>query len=112
MGHNDMEHKNLTKPVKTDPVEKALGIFWKNGVEATSYRDLVSQTGLSRRALYSNWADKSSLVHETLYLYRAQVLEKIISLLEKPSLQSLVVFWDTMEASIKDPEWTGCYLFR
>ena len=107
-----MEHKNLTEPVETGPVEKALGVFWKNGVEATSYRDLVAQTGLSRKALYSKWADKSSLVHDTLQLYRERVLESIISLLKTPSMQSLEIFWDTMEASIKDPDWIGCYLFR
>ena len=96
----------------TEHVEKALGIFWKNGVNATSYRDLVAHTGLSRKALYSNWADKSLLVQDTIQFYREQVLENVVSLLEIPSKHSLENFWDVIEISMSDPDWHGCYLFR
>jgi|LGOV01.1.fsa_nt_gb AcrR family transcriptional regulator len=93
-------------------IEKALGLFWNNGVTNTSYADLVRHTGLSRKALYANWADKKELVHDTVRLYREQVLGEIIAALEPPSFSKLEAFWDSMENSINNPEWIGCYLFR
>jgi len=93
-------------------VEKALDLFWNHGVADTSYADLVRHTGLSRKALYSVWADKTELVHDTIQLYRGRVLGEIIAILEPPSFSKLGEFWDVMEASINTPEWIGCYLFR
>lgn len=93
-------------------VEKALVLFWNNGVTDTSYADLVQHTGLSRKALYSVWADKTELVHDTIRLYREQILAGIIATLEPPSFAKLEEFWNTMEHSVNNPEWIGCYLFR
>lgn len=63
----------IGRPRSFDPdavVERALDCFWSNGFEATSMRDLLSCTGLSKSSLYESFGSKRALFERCLTSYR------------------------------------------
>ena len=52
-------------------VDRAVEVFWRNGFEATSIRDLVEATGLNRGSLYNTFGDKAGLFDAALERYMA-----------------------------------------
>ena len=59
-----------------DPDEvllKAMMLFWRQGFEATTVRDLVAYTGINRGSLYGTFGDKRSLFLAVLEYYRNTV---------------------------------------
>ncbi|MEM8856753.1 MAG: TetR/AcrR family transcriptional regulator [Chloroflexota bacterium] len=61
-------------------IRKAMVIFWKQGYESTSIRDLEEATGLSRISIYNTFGDKEGLFLRALDLYHNNatlVFEKV-----------------------------------
>ncbi len=57
---------------KTEVVEKAMRVFWKNGWRDTTPQRLVEATGLSRSSLYATFGNKQGMFLAALDLYVAQ----------------------------------------
>ncbi|MGR3659590.1 MAG: TetR/AcrR family transcriptional regulator [Paracoccaceae bacterium] len=95
-----------------EPLHKAMSLFWEKGVNMTSYPEIVEATGLSRKALYANWADKSALVRDAIALYRVDFLQPFLGILTPPGVQALGNFWNRFEVGIGSDGWSGCFLFR
>jgi TetR/AcrR family transcriptional regulator, transcriptional repressor for nem operon len=93
-------------------LEKAMQLFWRQGADATSYADLVAETGLSRKALYGHWPDKDHLLQAALQHYRDQVLTQALAPLELGGRAGLLAFWGGLVAATDSPEWRGCLLLR
>ncbi|NOZ32421.1 MAG: TetR/AcrR family transcriptional regulator [Alphaproteobacteria bacterium] len=100
------------KTTDRNPVLAAMELFWAEGAEVASYNDIVSATGLSRKALYQRWPDKDALIYETLQLYYGQLRKYALAPLSRGGYRGLVAFWDTFENAARRPAWRGCYLFR
>ena len=92
-------------------LQKAMEQFWAVGIEATPYPELVKVTGLSRKALYQQWPDKTRLVHDALDRYRKSVLTDQCEIFKTPGPAAVTRFWDALEAAVL-PEWQGCFLLR
>ena len=59
-----------TRALSDDTVlERAIGVFWRNGYAGTSLRDLTPATGLNSAALCHRFTDKDRLLLETLRRY-------------------------------------------
>jgi len=54
---------------REDVLNKALGLFWSDGYEASSISQLLNVMGLNRGSLYSSFSDKRSLYKEVLDFY-------------------------------------------
>ena len=93
-------------------LEKAMFLFWSKGVANASYPDIVAATGLSRKALYARWPDKTALVHASLNFYRETVLAQILAQLTPPGMKALDHFWRYLEAGMTSGSYNGCLLFR
>lgn len=50
-------------------LEAAMGLFWRQGFEATSVDDLLEEMGIQRGSLYAAFGDKRSLYLEALRAY-------------------------------------------
>jgi len=75
----------MARPIqfdRDDVLNKALGLFWSDGYEASSISQLLDVMGLNRGSLYSSFSDKSSLFKEVLEFY----FQRISLLLLKPNL--------------------------
>lgn len=55
----------------TDVLRRAMSLFWSQGYEATSMRDLETHLGIGRQSLYDTFGDKHALFLEALRRYSA-----------------------------------------
>lgn len=90
-------------------VRQAMQLFWQKGCDVP-FSQIVEATGQSRKALYAMFGDKATLIGAALGLYRTEVLNPMLNLLEPPN--STIVFWDTYERTAQLPGWHGCLLVR
>jgi AcrR family transcriptional regulator len=97
---------------RSEALQRAMRLFWERGAETSSYGEIVAATGLSRKALYATWPDKDALVREAMALYRETVLAPMLAPLEDGGRSGLERFWDGVEAGVRAPGWSGCFLFR
>lgn len=56
-----------------DALDRATGVFWTRGYEATSVQDLVDALGVNRASLYGTFGDKAQLFSAVLDRYGRQV---------------------------------------
>jgi TetR/AcrR family transcriptional regulator, transcriptional repressor for nem operon len=70
----------MARPREFDPseaLEKVTRVFWKQGYQATSYRDLMKATRLSKQSLYCAFGDKHELFLKSLRHYREQTADAL-----------------------------------
>ena len=69
----------MARPIqfdREDVLNKALGLFWSDGYEASSISRLLSVMGLNRGSLYSSFSDKRTFVKvDTRMLHRFEINE-------------------------------------
>ncbi len=94
-------------------LDAAVGIFWKQGYNATSASDLVAALGVSRSSLYDTFGDKRNLYLQALHRYRKRVIGKQLYLIETSSdLRETIeaIFYLFMEQDVDAFNPRGCML--
>ncbi|HFA47843.1 MAG TPA: TetR/AcrR family transcriptional regulator [Bacteroidetes bacterium] len=94
-------------------LEKAMELFWKKGLHATSIQDLVNHLGISRSSIYDTFGGKKELFDKSFQLYRTANIAGIKSFLKKQEnvktgLRKL--FEMGINESISDKEKKGCFV--
>src|SRR5687768_6065739 len=54
-------------------LNKAMHLFWQQGYEKTSMRDLVEHMGIHRRSLYDTFGDKRTLFLKAIERYEEMI---------------------------------------
>ena len=54
---------------KSEALDRALELFWRNGYEGTAITDLTEVIGISRPSLYAAFGDKEQLFRTVLAHY-------------------------------------------
>ena len=90
-----------------------MNLFWQNGYDATSLRDLTIGMGINRGSLYDTFTDKRKLFITTLKHYDEHRRLRILSKLETNeaplnAIQKLFATW--VELILDDPSCKGCFL--
>ncbi len=62
-------------------IKKAMGLFWRNGYEATSVRMLEKEMGINQFSIYASFKNKEGVFLESLNYYKIQI-QKITSKLK------------------------------
>ena len=87
----------MARPVQYDlekVLDSAMQVFWHKGYEGVSMEELVSQTGLNRRTMYSLFKDKEGLFRDALDNYYAKrSSQKLTILKENPGKNGLVLLF-------------------
>jgi len=65
-------------------LERAMNLFWENGYEATSIRDLIAYVGISSSSIYNTFGDKQDIYRAALERYRRVEYEQVRQLLAVP----------------------------
>ena len=94
-------------------LDKAMGLFWKQGYEGTSIEDLVQCMGLGRGSLYDTFGDKHALYLAALSRYLAKYQGQVAEFLQQtgPLSELLERFFHTsIEILLSDPARRGCFL--
>ncbi|MDO6493043.1 MULTISPECIES: TetR/AcrR family transcriptional regulator [unclassified Cellulophaga] len=54
-------------------IKKAMGLFWRNGYEATSVRMLEKEMGINQFSIYSSFKNKQGVFLESVKYYKTQI---------------------------------------
>lgn len=93
-------------------IEKATEVFWRNGYEATSMRELEEVMGINKFSIYSSFGSKQGVFLECIRFYKG----KIKPLVDKLNASNKGVeaikefFYDFLEFSKSEKNWKGCLL--
>lgn len=98
---------------KEEVLEKAIGIFWAKGFNATSMQDLVDGLGISRSSLYDTFGDKESLFYAALNTYTSKYQAIMVQdIINAPSPLTVIksFFSNQIAQSVNDSEHKGCLI--
>lgn len=99
----------MARPVEYDlenVLDNAMELFWQKGYENVSMANLVSQTGLNRRTMYSLFKDKDGIFKDALDNYYLKRSSKIIALLkDNPGKRGIELFLNNFSF---DDKFKGC----
>jgi AcrR family transcriptional regulator len=88
---------------RDEALNAAIGVFWRQGYEATSMDDLLRAMKISRQSLYDTFGDKHRLYLEALARYNDESVGSILACLDSDSSplaglrKMLLVFSDLSE---------------
>lgn len=89
-------------------LEACVELFWKQGFEGTSKRDLMEATGVASQSLYNAFGDKRSLFWEALQHYANTIFADLEAMLQ--SGPSPLAGVRTVVRSWGEEELCGCLL--
>ncbi len=72
-----------------DAIEKATGLFWRNGYEGTSLSDLTKALGITPPSFYFAFGSKEGLFKEIIERYFAQVSKIAEAAFRKPTARAV-----------------------
>jgi TetR/AcrR family transcriptional regulator, transcriptional repressor for nem operon len=98
---------------RDDVLEKAVGVFWRQGYKATSVMDIVQATGLNTASMYKEFGDKDGLFEQALEHYRQNVLSPRFRLLiDAPDITGVEAFLENVAAGAASEEYKGCLMMN
>jgi len=98
---------------REEVVQKALGVFWRQGYQATSVEELVAATGINRGSLYATFGDKHGLFLEAVERYRSKVTAARLARLEEPGpvrARIAAFFREMVDFSLGEGHLLGCLM--
>lgn len=91
-------------------LEDCMGLFWKNGFNATSITTVVEHTRVNRFSLYHEFDNKHGILDASLGLYRERYANELITALDKKG-EVVTVLKDFLHGFIKRKNSpVGCYI--
>ena len=78
-------------------LSRAMRVFWRQGYDQTSMRDLTDATGLNASSLYNAWGGKEALFQQVLDYYIEGIVQRRIDtyLLEGDPITGIRRFFET-----------------
>lgn len=94
-------------------LEKAIELFWKNGVNGCSINDLVEYTGVNRFSLYNEFDNKQGILYASFDLYRERFCKNKFLILDKEG-ELIQVLFDFYMSFLKEDTRLipGCYIIH
>ena len=96
-----------------DAIDRATGVFWAKGYEATSLADLLKAIGINKGSFYNAFGSKKKLFTQSLLKYEREQRRDILAQLEslEDPVQAIGRLFDALiEQSFTDTEKKGCFL--
>lgn len=107
----------MARPIEFDRnqvLHDAMMLFWRQGYNATSLKDLTNVTHLQPGSLYGAFDNKRALFQQALERYFNELEEFAVSVLQspdKPPLTRIRLFFETLlQQSSQDQDKKGCLL--
>ena len=97
---------------RTEALEQAMCLFWRNGYEATGLTELTNQLGIGRQSLYNAFGDKHSLFVEAVSHYVSQNSQPLIEILSAPgsAVGNIRNALETVASSVSGGDCRGCLI--
>ena len=108
----------MSRPIEHDPKEvltKTMHLFWEQGYDNTSVRDVVKATGLKPGSLYNMYGNKEGIFEAVVDFY-SKVNKKYVKdtlLKDDNGLKNIEIFLnDIVIATIANEKTKGCLLVK
>lgn len=98
-----------------DILDRATNLFWRNGFNATSMRDLMEATGLAKASIYNAFGSKEDLFLTVLEHYTEQRQKRTLAFLNgfDNGRAALEAFFDNvLRTTIENKSTPGCLLIN
>jgi TetR/AcrR family transcriptional repressor of nem operon len=98
---------------REDVLEKALGVFWCNGYNATSFQDLTEGMCINRQSIYDTYGDKHALFIEALKHYsKKNTITTEAHFAQNKPVKDLFTsyFQKAVDNIVTDPQHKGCFI--
>jgi TetR/AcrR family transcriptional repressor of nem operon len=99
--------------IEEEVIEKAMGLFWRNGYETTSVRMLEKEMGINQFSIYSSFGNKKGVFLKSLACYKGKIKLELLDKLKNSSggLKSIKqYFYDFMAFSKSNNLNKGCLM--
>ena len=94
-------------------LDKAMGLFWQKGYQATSIAEMAQTTGLNTASMYKEFGDKDGLFEGALEYYRSHVMGRRFEILtEAPNLRGVEAFLENVAGGAAKAEYKGCLMMN
>ncbi len=105
------------RPRKLEPgaiLDEALELFWKNGFNATTTRELESHLGLNQSSIYNQFGSKQNLLQQALDRYEKLTTEKLLLPLQQGNegLDDIQSFFNNLQRWVTRDGRKGCMLIN
>lgn len=98
---------------RDDVLDKAVGLFWRQGYKASSMADIVQATGLNTASMYKEFGDKDGLFEAALEHYRRNIIGPRIQILTQyPNLQGVKAFLESVIKGAASGTYKGCLMMN
>lgn len=98
---------------RDDVLDKATGLFWQMGYQATSMADIVRVTGLNTASMYKEFGDKSGLFEGSLQYYREHIMAPRIKILtDAPNIKGVEAFLKNVADGAVKETYRGCLMMN
>ena len=98
---------------RDDVLDKATGLFWQNGYQATSMADIVRVTGLNTASMYKEFGDKNGLFEGVLQYYRKNIMAPRIEILtNSPNMKGVEAFLKNVVDGATKETYRGCLMMN
>ena len=92
-------------------LDKAMGLFWQKGYQATSMAEMAQTTGLNTASMYKEFGDKDGLFEGALERYRGHVMSPRFKILtEAPNMRGVEAFLESVVSGAAKEEYRGCLM--
>lgn len=97
-------------------IEKALNVFWEQGLQGTSAKDLVTATGITNGSLFHFFKDKQNLylicLQHYYETYLGQLEEMMLSAKPFRKKMDIILRYIVRKKNKSDKKYTGCFHFN
>ena len=105
------------RPRKLEPdtiLDEALQLFWENGFNTTTTRQLESHLGLNQSSIYSQFGSKQNLLELALDRYEKLTTEELLRPLQNATdgLDDIQKFFDNLQRWVTSEGRKGCLLIN
>ncbi|WCP67761.1 TetR/AcrR family transcriptional regulator [Vibrio tubiashii] len=95
-------------------LEKALDVFWTQGYDGASLKDLTQAMGINKPSMYATFGNKEQLYFQAVEMYKNREGAPFFSALEQPQIRDVIetIFSRTAEAKCSNEKNKGCLMIQ
>lgn len=99
---------------RNEVIEKSTALFWENGFNASSMKQVVQVTGLQPGSLYLSFGNKEAIYRESLETYANKSIARIRTIMDRASSVGEGIC-EILEKNIEDAtreKYSSCFLIK
>ncbi|KJY85115.1 TetR family transcriptional regulator [Vibrio galatheae] len=95
-------------------LERALDVFWTQGYDGASLKDLTQAMGINKPSMYATFGNKEQLYFQAVEMYKNREGAPFLSALGQPQIRDVIeaIFSRTAEAKCSNEKNKGCLMIQ